>query len=478
MSSSQTFIVYIHPSVTSSSLPQSFGEFNLPVVVVKSLDDVVVETTVHTSALLVLHTGATEESTLEVAREVIKRPSLHGLPLVLFGHAVDEVAPVVSQYFGTMFFAPSPFTRDDIRRTVRAVLEYRPVSTPDEARLSVTMELAEELDSVPQKLLPELRRAAATPNPIGGEQYSSQIDFAQLKSLGLAPSTPKVAKAAEEINESAGEWGKGHLCRTAFVACRIFEACGLDTSKEELVKGAAFLSVWSLGEKDSRLRRDSLLDENKEELRRDLCSKIKDSAFKVAVDLQVPELGMVLSTLGKLIGQEEAVTDDEACIIASILMSADIIDRVCFSSGRWEGRNAYHLMRRLKSGDIEGIHQSVLVSLIRFLSEAITTHASMSLLPKDLRNDPDLRKQLSEYRNYPLDADEERVTISALTPGMVLSKPLIAFDGRKILSEGIVLDQDLIYRLWQLTAVRPLNPAVITRPPEQSDAEESESDRI
>ena len=65
-------------------------------------------------------------------------------------------------------------------------------------------------------------------------------------------------------------------------------------------------------------------------------------------------------------------------------------------------------------------------------------------------------------REQQIESNETKVAIESLQPGMKLTRPIFSFDGRKVLSGNLVLDHDLIWRIWQLSALRPLNgPLVI-----------------
>src|SRR5690606_5100682 len=96
-------------------------------------------------------------------------------------------------------------------------------------------------------------------------------------------------------------------------------------------------------------------------------------------------------------------------------------------------------------------------------SEAICSRPTITVLPKPLRTDPDLRAELMRLRETAIGSGEQRVSILDLQPGMRLAQPLMAFDGRRVLMEGVRLDRDLIWRIWQLSAIRPLNPAIVCK---------------
>ena len=72
-----------------------------------------------------------------------------------------------------------------------------------------------------------------------------------------------------------------------------------------------------------------------------------------------------------------------------------------------------------------------------------------------------LIEQARRHKEMRPEKSELRVALSSLRPGMRLSQPVLAFDGRMILDSDLKLDPDLIWRLWELAAKRPLNSPVI-----------------
>lgn len=181
----------------------------------------------------------------------------------------------------------------------------------------------------------------------------------------------------------------------------------------------------------------------------------------VALELKAPEIGNLMATFGRLVGREEAVNDSPISLVASAMMAADIADRVCFQSGHWNPRRTYSFMKRVKSGQLIDLHPAVLCCTVKFLNEAIEANPHTMILTKHLRNDPRLQKAAQAWKEQTVAQDEKKVALVNLMPGMRLSRPVVTYDGREILSSDVKLDQDLIWRLWQLSTVRPLNGPVV-----------------
>ena len=255
--------------------------------------------------------------------------------------------------------------------------------------------------------------------------------------------------------------------RVAFITEEISKPLSLSEKTIELTKAACFLHVWSFAGHEPELLKKTYDNPNAKMIRKDLCSRIKDGAMKIATDLADPELSKLVATIGRYIGEEEPIGDDEISIAASIVMTADLVDRVCYHYGTWNSRSAYHLMKRFKSGSHQEIHPTVWGCIIKFLSEAIVAKQSAFLLPKHIRENEALLEKARANKEESVEEHEAKVPLSVLKPGMKLSRPLFAFDGKKILPDDIILDNDLIWRIWQLSAVRPLNSPVIVRNDEE-----------
>ena len=119
-------------------------------------------------------------------------------------------------------------------------------------------------------------------------------------------------------------------------------------------------------------------------------------------------------------------------------------------------------MHRFKSGSLSDLHPLVSACAFKFLSETISTNPASFIVPKHLRDDPMLLEAARRTREQQIESNETKVAIESLQPGMKLTRPIFSFDGRKVLSGNLVLDHDLIWRIWQLSALRPLNgPLVI-----------------
>jgi hypothetical protein len=115
----------------------------------------------------------------------------------------------------------------------------------------------------------------------------------------------------------------------------------------------------------------------------------------------------------------------------------------------------------LQAGEFNRLHPSSLAIVLKFLGETIGGTYPNHLLPRKIRSNKTLYAAYEANREQTVDDGEKKVALNALSPGMRLSRPLRSYDGNTLLSEDVILDQDMIARLWRLASIRILNTPVV-----------------
>ena len=118
-------------------------------------------------------------------------------------------------------------------------------------------------------------------------------------------------------------------------------------------------------------------------------------------------------------------------------------------------------MRSVKTGKASDVHPAAVCCMVKIVSEAMSATDPRYLLDRRISRDPELLAEALKNREEPAGPGESKVGLTELQPGMRLTQPLKAFDGREVLGEDIPLDSDLIWRIWQLSALRPLHDKVV-----------------
>ena len=290
---------------------------------------------------------------------------------------------------------------------------------------------------------------------------ASHID--DLCEIAYLPVNQRVKEISESINQAAGEKGAAHLHRSAAVSSRILEALSLDVAMLESARNAALLFSWSFVE-DPQLFTIDYLFEGRSKIREQFAELVSKSSEKISSELGLKNEQKIVHTISRLLGDDYRVGDQPHDLISSTIMTSDLVDRVCWANGHWDPRGVHQLMHRFSAGDVPDIHPQVLAITLKSLCEALEGMGSNLLRARALAQNPELEFLIPpEEASRNVSDSEKQVLLSRLLPGMKTSRPVLTFDGRTIVSRNTLLDEDLIWRLWQIAAVRPLNPVHVLK---------------
>ena len=408
-----------------------------------------------------------DQETINNVRSLVANKELHDFPLIIVGKDAAAAEPVLKQYFDLVVTISVPYNLWDLFSAVDFVIEKYPrfierkrfsVETSNTAAEPTPQETPPQIVDKPAAIFNYWSKLKLNIQNLGGKEY-------RLSQLGnqkhYLPKDRSIQSTIGLACADAGKWYIAHLHRLAFLNSRILETLAMPAALREAAQAAAFLYMSSFAQRNRALTRIQYHYSNSQDIRSELCSRLKDSAMKLTEDLKSPLIGNIVSTTARYIGHEQSPGEDEVSIVASTLMTLDMIDRACYPSGLWDSRGAYTVLRKLRNNEISNIHPQVLACVIKILSEAISIKTSAALVPKHLRTNKKLLLAASQNKNQEVSENETKVELADLIPGMTISRPFFAFDGTQILSGDLKLDPDLIMLLWQLSAVSRLNVPVL-----------------
>jgi hypothetical protein len=416
--------------------------------------------------ILVVDCGPKQEGTVELLRVLVNSPDLFRYPLILIGPDVDVSERMLNERYLLAATICNPVTAVDLiegilyvaRSTKAARRRVDPPTRPEAPAPppSTTQTVFAGNRSIPEILIRTLEDNNLLGRSLGGREYP-KYHHGKLVNL---PRLGRLEPHFQARSELLGPWTISHLARTAYVVEQLAIALHFPSQDSTLAWQAAYLLGIGLQPGQREILRIDYSRTKGDSTRKDLCSRLKDSAMQVGVEIQQPELSGFIALIARQVGHEEIANEEPRSKLASLLVACELADRVIFQSGFWSPRAAYYLMRKFKSGSCNDIHPLMLAVVMKYVSEALAASPPSFLLTKSVRENPALQAEAGE----PIREGETKVPLDSLAPGMRLSRPLKAFDGRQILSEDLVLDEDLIFRIWQLAAVRPLNSAIVVSP--------------
>lgn len=423
--------------------------------------------------ILIVDCGPTRSSTQEQIDFMSKLDDVRLFPIVFTGPDAEAFQSSVDREFKFGFTLQTPCVNADVLDVVRYGIDayvshrQRKEKTPSEPVTLKALAQSEELQKLPapERFFKSMQVSGLEGLDFKAELYiSGQIDYQYLVQNKYLPKDTNVNAALLVLLNDSGKWSRLHFCRLCFLTNQLLGTIELNDRFIDAAKAASFLYAAALYEHHPELLRINYMSRENASKRKEISSRIKDSAIDVAAQFKFPELNAIIAAMARLIAEEEEPIESEVSLIASMLVSADLLDRLAFQTGRWTPRNANALLRRAKEGRLGFVHALFQVCLIKFISEAVSASPPQLIIPFKLRKRTDLIEEAKRSRDAPVKEDQKKVEIADLLPGMKLSQPLVAFDGREILTTDLTLDQDLIWRLWQLSSVRALNaPLVVSK---------------
>ncbi|MCB0338621.1 MAG: hypothetical protein KDD53_03405, partial [Bdellovibrionales bacterium] len=452
--------------------------------------------------VILIFCAGSPKHTTSFANKLVSTTALHRYPIVFVGNEISrherllescipvftvldqpcEPKEILSLLFDTM-----AATQGDIEETPDEAIEEdlginKKPTSHDRTKTQVTYvrpkTLIREISFQPltfsDRLIEQVKELRYEYPTLGGDAFVRGVRIEELHDLNILPQDSNASGKIQDMIFAAGEWGKEHLVRVASVNEKMIKNLHVSDEVGESAKKASFLYSESLI-KDYELMRKDYTAYGRGDLRAVLGKKVQETSDKISNEISDDKACEIIRDIGRIMEGQECSDTQEGLLASSIVMS-DLVDRACWGKGMWSPLRAYSLLKRIKRGDLKNIHPEALSRGLLLVTEAVNSDAALLLLPKIPGLYRDKLKEIRDCLKMPTSEQETTKHITELQPGMTIACPILAFDGTVLLPSGYTLDHDLIMRLWQLTAVKPLLlPKVIVVQHEMTEEEARKS---
>lgn len=420
--------------------------------------------------ILIVDCGRDEGRSKAYIKRLLQSQDIMSYPLVVIGAGADKFESELNKVFPVAATLNHPYEHSAlfegisfISRTFQQVKGDVADLNQVEGQKTAPVEKQDHA-KVPRLVFEQFFSLNIVERFLGGDQYIFAIQEDRFKDSSYFPDgSQAISIAIANLCEDVGKWGGPHLHRLAYLVHLVMSALSLDESLKISARQAAFFIGWGFAERAKRLMRRDYFSNTDTNYRSEIAEMIRKSAKLVDENLHLNQTRDLLETVAQLVANERGIDHDAQTITASAVMASDLVDRVCWQSGYWNPHAACRFLRGVKAGKLSEIHPAVLCCVVKILSEAVVSTSPRFLLDRRVSSDPLLLEKAKQLREQQPEQSEEKVPITALAPGMKLSRPLFSFDGKQVLDADLILDQDLIWRIWQLSAIRPLNAPLIVR---------------
>jgi len=433
----------------------------------------------YTRGFLLFEAGREKSKIDSSLEKLLNNPHFFAVPTIF-------IAPDANQYLSTLrerlyscITLSTPYDANSLAGAFRHLeTNLRPVpicAPPPESPPPVTQESQDEDLPWPHELYEQHtsvldlffsmgKKFELHKRDLGGRHYAKAVRERLITYHEYLPKDGEVLSFTTDFMEQLGQSSRIYVHRLAMANHLILSSVDtLSPGIREIAKEAGL--AYSIGVRQERQKLFQSDYSTDRDLRRYVSLGLKQSAEILGEKLKAEEASIIVATAARLLNFEEAVTDQEHSLAASSLLASDLIERYCWRMGMWSATGCRRLLSKCRSGQFKEIHPLILCCMMKLVMEAGVAHVKGKQTAKEDKGDNQLH--------------ERQVHISCLTPGMRLSRPLYAVDGRSILSDDLVLDQDSIWRLWRLSSVRALgSPHVFTWSEEEQDEQQLSEEEL
>jgi hypothetical protein len=277
-------------------------------------------------------------------------------------------------------------------------------------------------------------------NIVETASFLEAISSEELKRQGFHPANHKISEYTDKIFSQLETRETYQVNRCIFINGKTCKLLNLTDNKLDDSISAGYLCIGELLADKDLIHKNLFIDPTKSG-RLKAANLIKRSLDRSDL-ISTENLTAIITKVAGLMDSTAIAEDDDVSLVASAVILSKIMNVSCFKQGFWNTHGAYWLLSSIRRGDFKNIHPNVVAGAIAFTTHGIDCEQGYYELHKD--NLPDLN------------TNEEIIPLSKLTPGMKLSKPLTSQKGREIIESDTVLDNDLIIRIMQISAIEPI----------------------
>lgn len=465
--SRQDIILFQDNGVKLKNLPEQLVANGLSATPVSNIDEAKEIQKSLPSPILIREVAGSFDEIRNAIDEIIESEKISDIPILFIGEKAHDFENELRNLNSLAFTFSYPCDLQQILQAIRYISTERErlksSSSAEDVHSIKAHPVHDKHANIHSLFFEQLDALALNKRSLGGREYIKANRSESIKDKSYLPENSTALKAFVNITEESNNWERAHLHRVAYITNRILIVLNIKDHALAAAQTAALLYACSFGKSGRRKLLRQELHNDKDGFRIEVASKIKDSAMKVALDYDLKEASQIISILGKFLAGEEVPNDLEKSICASTIMTAIILDRSVWQSGVWSPAASYQFIKDAKKGSFRMLHPAPLCCALKLLFEGITSAPPARMLRGKVLRNQALIDAAQREKEVPLNDNEKRVAIGALTPGMRLSRPITAFDGKQLLADDLILDQDLIWRIWSLSSMRPINsPVVVT----------------
>ena len=442
-----------------SDLIQALTSFGGQVTELRNFEDVLDVVAKRQPDVLIADASAGERETSNRMIELSSTPNLHKIPLVFLGIQAESRLSVLEHQFDKVTTIDVPYKLPLVVKQIIDLIgsdKFNMVTPPaeEDAAESVSQveTKSEKLERQSADTVSEDAPSALPPDLTRGDWIASGRS---LRHIADKPALPK-HEYARTINETlkvmhdVNPWLSANARRVGTLSRSVAEMLDAPKDRAETLELVGLMMNVGHMEHVGKNPNSALktfpcfLNKVSRKSIGEYCDILSKTADLLAEMPEGERACVILAMAAAMLEGQEFDDDEDVTIDAQCLILSELISRACWRTGTWNPLGAYRVIRELRDGSSIHVHPKVATIFARLLGDAV-------------------RAGIKSNKKAEAESDESAVSIYNLSPGMRVAKPIESVDGIIVLADQVRLDGDLIWRLWQLSAIRPIDDEVLIK---------------
>jgi hypothetical protein len=377
--------------------------------------------------------------------------------------AADDIAKLIKKSFDEIY--PDQENTEAIEERTDEELAEATLPWKDSGNTEEVLNPIERETIVPIHNLPEHARTHKK-RQLNGDTYIQVKDPAALLEKDYLPERAAYRKAIEKLEEECTNWERSHFHRTAFATYNILQSLNIERSFVDTARAASMLYFFPTGISSEKLTRSRYIRGTQSIIKKTMIKSFRANAASFNEQNDLREIAPIIEKIANIFDIERSISnpsssnEQNVSKIASAIILTDLVARECWHDSYWDSTPTYAIVRWIESSEGKNLDNDVIWEFMRFLVETLEATPPEHVVTKEKRKN---LQQTAPAKGNQTNS-ESKLKISQLAPGMRLAKPLLTFDGKRVLDHDIYLDNNLIWRIWRLSSMYPLEPALIAAP--------------
>lgn len=274
-------------------------------------------------------------------------------------------------------------------------------------------------------------------NHLNSDSFQQSVRVDDLKAEGFFPENPVHQKYVSDIYEKLENREVYIVNRDIYINGKTCRLLAFDKQNLNQSISASYICVGELISNKDLMQKNFYLDKTGN-LRQEASTLIK-KALDNQLIIAPENIAKIIDKTASILDKSTNASGDDVSLIASTILCGKVINSSCFKSGFWNLSGAHWLISSIRRGEFDNYHPEAVAGMLAFASRGLDCEYGFDSKLESYKRNNIIYIPLSQMKN-----------------GMKLASNIKSKSGNTIIESDTFLDNDLILRIIQFSAIEPI----------------------